>query len=35
VWHVHGRRSAWLLDRDGRHEVPSGSSATLDRPPTP
>jgi cyanophycinase len=31
-WQVHGRRSAWLLDRDGRHEVPSGSSVVLERP---
>ena len=31
-WQVHGRRSAWLLDSDGRHEVPSGSSVVLERP---
>jgi len=31
-WQVHGRRSAWLLDSDGRHEVPPGSSVVLERP---
>jgi len=34
TWHVHGRRSAWLLDRDGRREVPAGSSVVLDAPAT-
>lgn len=30
TWHVHGRQSVWLLDRDGRREVPSGAHVVLD-----
>ncbi|MFN8077258.1 MAG: Type 1 glutamine amidotransferase-like domain-containing protein [Kineosporiaceae bacterium] len=33
TWHVHGRQSAWLLDREGRTEVVAGSSVVLDRRP--
>ena len=25
TWRVHGRQSVWLLDADGRRELPSGS----------
>jgi cyanophycinase len=32
TWQVHGRRSAWLLGRDGRTEVPSGSDVVLEAP---
>jgi cyanophycinase len=31
TWTALGHRSAWLLDRDGRHEVRSGTSVVLDR----
>ncbi len=30
TWRVHGRQSAWLLDRGGRREVPSGDDVVLD-----
>jgi cyanophycinase len=32
VWQVHGRQSAWLLDQDGRHQVPTGTNVVLDAP---
>lgn len=35
TWQVHGRQSAWLLDPDGRREVPAGGQVVLDRPGGP
>ena len=34
-WTVFGRQSAWLLDRDGRHRVETGSEVVLDHPDAP
>lgn len=31
TWRVHGRRSVWLLDREGRTELPAGAQVVLER----